>query len=104
MGNEFGSTDLDAEGNWYIDVDRDDAEDVSFTLDGKSAGAEVTPKGDGQSEVAVTAMDDGTTAFPDTGSVGLADSGVSTGLIGLLIALGVASIAGLGLRRARNRA
>jgi len=45
------------------------------------------------------------TEFPDTGSGGLADgSGVSAGLIGLLIALSVAAAAGLGLRRVRNRA
>ena len=48
-------------------------------------------------------MDDGTTEFPDTGSGGLADGGISAGLVGLLIALGVAA-AGLVLRRVRNRA
>lgn len=43
--------------------------------------------------------------FPGTGSGGLADNGgVSAGLIGLLIALGAAAIAGLGLRRVRNHA
>ena len=55
-------------------------------------------------------MDDGDThmgdtEYPGTGSGGLADgSGVSAGLIGLLIALSVAAVAGLGLRRVRNRA
>ena len=50
-------------------------------------------------------MDDGHTEYPGTGSGGLADgSGVSAGLIGLLIALSVAAVAGLGLRRVRNRA
>ena len=44
------------------------------------------------------------TEFPETGSGGLADGGVSAGLIGLLIALAAASIAGLGYRRIRNRA
>ncbi len=48
--------------------------------------------------------EDEETEFPDTGSGGLVDnSGVSAGLIGLLIALGVAAAAGLGLRRVRNR-
>ena len=48
--------------------------------------------------------DDGDSEYPTTGTGGLADgSGVSAGLIGLLIALGVAA-AGLGLRRVRNRA
>ena len=43
--------------------------------------------------------------MPATGSGGLADSsGISAGLIGLLIALGAAAIAGLGYRRVRNRA
>ena len=114
---------------------------VTFTLNGKSADAEVTPAGSGQSAVAVTAMvmeepameegdelagdedgemadldgdepamEDGDghmgdTEYPGTGSGGLADgSGVSAGLIGLLIALSVAAVAGLGLRRVRNRA
>ena len=46
----------------------------------------------------------GDAEYPGTGSGGLADgSGVSAGLIGLLIALSVAAVAGLGLRRVRNR-
>ena len=143
MGAELGSTTVAEDGSWYIDVDRDDADNVSFTLNGKSADAEVTSAGSGQSAVAVTAMameepamedgeegdledgdgdlgdlegdeegdgpamedQDGTTEYPGTGSGGLADgSGVSAGLIGLLIALSVAAVAGLGLRRVRNRA
>ena len=144
MGNELGSTEVAEDGSWYIDVDRDDAQGVSFTLNGKSADADVTPAGSGQSAVAVTAMameepameegeegdelagdedgemadldgeethmEDGDTSmgdteYPGTGSGGLADgSGVSAGLIGLLIALSVAAVAGLGLRRVRNRA
>jgi len=138
MGNELGSTTVADDGTWYIDVDRDAAEGVSFTLNGKSADAEVTPAGSGQSAVSVSAMsmpgpeggeegeegsddlsdgdddipalageDDkmGDTEYPGTGSGGLADgSGVSAGLIGLLIALAVAAAAGLGLRRVRNRA
>ena len=140
MGNELGSTEVAEDGSWYIDVDRDDADNVSFTLNGKSADAEVTSAGSGQSAVAVTAMameepamedgeegdeltgddegagdlegeepamedQEGTTEYPGTGSGGLADgSGVSAGLIGLLIALSVAAVAGLGVRRVRNRA
>ena len=141
MGAELGSTTVAEDGTWYIDVDRDAVEGVSFTLNGKSADAEVTSAGSGQSAVAVTAMameepameegeegdelagdedgemadldgdepamedQDGTTEYPGTGSGGLADgSGVSAGLIGLLIALSVAAVAGLGLRRVRNRA
>ncbi len=141
MGNELGSTEVAEDGTWYVDVDRDDADNVSFTLNGKSADADVTPAGSGQSAVAVTAMvmeepameegdelagdedgemadldgeethmEDGDTSmgdteYPGTGSGGLADgSGVSAGLIGLLIALSIAAAAGLGLRRVRNRA
>ena len=143
MGEELGSTTVAEDGTWYIDVDRDAVEGVTFTLNGKSADAEVTPAGSGQSAVAVTAMameepameegeegdelagDDegagdlegeethmedgdtsmGDTEYPGTGSGGLADgSGVSAGLIGLLIALSVAAVAGLGLRRVSNRA
>ena len=135
MGNELGSTEVAEDGSWYIDVDRDDADNVSFTLNGKSADADVSSAGSGQSAVTVTAMameepamEDGEegdeltdgdgdlvdldgdghmgdTEYPGTGSGGLADgSGVSAGLIGLLIALSVAAVAGLGLRRVRNRA
>ena len=143
MGEELGSATVAEDGTWYIDVDRDAVEGVSFTLNGKSADAEVTSAGSGQSAVAVTAMameepameegeegdlegDEegdladldgeetdmeegdthmGDTEYPGTGSGGLADgSGVSAGLIGLLIALSVAAVAGLGLRRVRNRA
>ena len=141
MGNDLGSTEVAEDGSWYIDVDRDDADNVSFTLNGKSADAEVTSAGSGQSAVAVTAMEEpamedgeegdeltdgdgdlvdldgdepamedsdghmGDTEYPGTGTGGLADgSGVSAGLIGLLIALSVAAVAGLGLRRVRNRA
>ncbi len=141
MGHELGSTTVAEDGSWYIDVDRDDADNVSFTLNGKSADAEVTSAGSGQSAVAVTAMEEpamedgdegdeltdgdgdlvdldgdepamedgdghvGDTEYPGTGSGGLADgSGVSAGLIGLLIALSVAAVAGLGVRRVRNRA
>ena len=148
MGHELGSTEVAEDGSWYIDVDRDDAEGVSFTLNGKSAEADVTSAGSGQSAVVVTAMameedsmdegdsmedgdgsmedldgeegsmededsmmddgdsmDHGDTEYPGTGSGGLVDgSGVSAGLIGLLIALSVAAVAGLGLRRVRSRA
>ena len=49
--------------------------------------------------------EDSMTDFPETGTGGLADnSGISAGLVGLLIALGAAAIAGLGYRRVRNRA
>ena len=117
MGNELDSTTVADDGTWYIDVDRDAVDGVSFTLNGKSADAEVTPAGSGQSAVTAMAMeesddsmddgsmDDGETEYPGTGTGGLADgSGVSAGLIGLLIALSVAAVAGLGLRRVRNRA
>ena len=50
------------------------------------------------------AMLDEDVGMPATGTGGLADGGISAGLIGLLIALGAATIAGLGIRRVRNRA
>ena len=143
MGDEIASTTVDENGSWWIDVDRDAVEGVTFTLNGKSADAEVTSTGADLTAVSVTAMeedsmeegdsmedgdstgdlegeegdsmddgsmeddsmDQGDTEYPGTGSGGLADgSGVSAGLIGLLIALSVAAVAGLGLRRVRNRA
>ncbi|MCY3571398.1 MAG: hypothetical protein OXH19_08695 [Chloroflexi bacterium] len=62
--------------------------------------------GDGMEEPDEQLDEDKTdVGMPSTGSGGLADSsGISAGLIGLLIALGAAAIAGLGLRRVRNRA
>lgn len=145
MGNELGSTTVASDGTWYIDVDRDSVEGVSFTLNGMSADAVVTAAGSGQSAVSVTAMameeddsmmedgddsmmedgddsmmEDGDDSmldedsmmeegedvgYPGTGTGGLADnSGISAGLIGLLIALGAAAVAGIGIRRVRNRA
>ena len=144
MGDEIASTTVDENGSWWIDVDRDAVEGVTFTLNGKSADAEVSQEGADLTEVVVTAMameepameegeegdelagdedgemadldgdepamEDGDghmgdTEYPGTGSGGLADGrGVSAGLIGLLIALSVAAVAGLGLRRVRNRA
>ncbi len=143
------------DGSWYIDVDRDEAENVVFSINGAVAEAEVTSQGGGQDEVTLTAMameddsmmdegddgemseddetmmeDDGEMSdddsmmdedsmdeddhmddsmadngYPATGSGGLAaDGGVSAGLVGLLIALGAAAIAGVGVRRVRNRA
>ena len=143
------------DGSWYIDVDRDEAEDVVFSINGAVADSDVTSTGGGQSAVTLTAMameddsmmdegedgemsDDETmmeedsemsedgemsdedsmmdeddhmddamsdNGYPATGSGGLAtDGGVSAGLVGLLIALGAAAIAGLGVRRVRNRA
>ena len=65
---------------------------------------EDTMEEDVMEEDSLDTEDDGDQGYPDTGSGGLVDnSGVSAGLIGLLIALGVAAAAGLGLRRVRNR-
>ena len=151
----IASATVDENGSWYIDVDRDEAEDVVFSINGAVADSDVTSQGAGQDAVTLTAMameddsmmdegedgemseddetmmeDDGEmsdddsmmdeesmdedghmedsmadTGYPATGSGGLAsDSGVSAGLVGLLIALGAAAIAGIGVRRVRNRA
>ncbi len=150
----IASATVDENGSWFIDVDRDEAEDVVFSINGAVADSEVTSQGAGQDAVTLTAMameddsmmdegddgemseddetmmeDDGEMSdddsmmdedsmddghmedsmadngYPATGSGGLAaDSGVSAGLVGLLIALGAAAIAGVGVRRVRNRA
>ena len=151
----IASATVDENGSWYIDVDRDEAENVVFSINGAVADSEVTSQGAGQDAVTLTAMameddsmmdegedgemseddetmmeDDGEmsdddsmmdedsmdedghmddsmadTGYPATGSGGLAsDRGVSAGLVGLLIALGAAAIAGIGVRRVRNRA
>ena len=150
----IASATVDENGSWFIDVDRDEAEDVVFSINGAVADSEVTSQGAGQDAVTLTAMameddsmmdegddgemseddetmmeDDGEMSdddsmmdedsmddghmddsmadngYPATGSGGLAaDGGVSAGLVGLLIALGAAAIAGIGVRRVRNRA
>ncbi len=150
----IASATVDENGSWFIDVDRDEAEDVVFSINGAVADSEVTSQGAGQDAVTLTAMameddsmmdegedgemseedetmmeedgemsdddsmmdedsmDDGhmndsmaDNGYPATGSGGLAaDGGVSAGLVGLLIALGAAAIAGVGVRRVRNRA
>ena len=152
MGNDLGSATVDESGEWSISASVD-PETVSYTLNGKSANADTTSRGESQTQVSVTAMameepavedgdelagddegmedgdelagddegmedhegeetdmEDGDTSmgdadYPGAGSGGLADgSGVSAGLIGLLVALSIAVVAGLGLRRVRNRA
>ncbi len=153
----LGSATADDSGAWFVDVDRDAAEDVVFSVNGEVASADTASTGAGQTAVSnlVVAMsepddsgdgdgDAGDSAacpdeeedllggdsdastdcpdetddsgdadsgdegddngFPSTGSGGLADGGVSAGLIGLMIALGAVALAGLGVRRARNRA
>ena len=185
-GAELGSATVAADGSWYIDVDDEDVDGVTFSVNGAHADAEVTNAGASQSAVVLTVVvmedesmpvDDTTeedvteedvmeedtmeedtmeedvmeedvmeedvmeedameedameedameedvddsldtegdstmddpdqlaTDYSTTGTGGLADNGgVSAGLIGLLIALGVAAAAGLGLRRVRNR-
>ena len=149
MGNDLGSATVAENGEWSISASVD-PDTVSYTLNGKSADADTTSRGESQTQVSVTAMameepamedgdelagddedmedladdethmedgdsdethmEDGDSTmedadYPGAGSGGLADnSGVSAGLIGLLIALSVAAVAGLGLRRVRNRA
>ena len=152
-GMELGMATV-ANGVWYIDVDRDEADGATFTLNGDATTAELSSETSDSAKVALTvvmeeddsmmdegddgemsedetmmeedsemsedddsmmdedSMDDGhmddampDNGYPATGSGGLAtDSGVSAGLVGLLIALGAAAIAGIGVRRVRNRA
>ncbi len=141
-----GTATVAEDGSWYIDVDRDMADEIEFTVNGEHAEADITPTGAGQSSVTLTVammdegdedsmmgedgdemmedddsmldeeddsmmedddkMDDEDVGYPAGGSGGLAGStsGISAGLIGLLIALGAATIAALGLRRVRSRA
>ena len=128
-----GSTTVADDGSWYIDVPSDEADDVHFSVNGEMADAMITPQGANQSSVVLTVammeddsmeddsmMEDGdsmmeddsmeddemlATGPPSTGTGGLADNGgISAGLIGLLIALGAAAVAGIGVRRVRNRA
>ena len=55
------STTVADDGSWYIDVDRDMADEIEFTVNGAHAEADITPRGDGQSEVTLTVamMDEG---------------------------------------------
>ena len=132
-GTELGMATVAEDGSWYIDVPAGQSEGVMFTLNGAKAEAEVTEAGSSQAMVTLTVAmsddhgedsmmgdedsmmdghgddsmmdghDNGMHGYPNSGSGGLADGGVSSALIGLLAALGAVSIAGLGLRRARNR-
>lgn len=138
--HEIGSTTVAENGSWFIDVDRDNAEGVSFSINGVVAEAEITSTGSGQSIVTLTipvpvveevdeddsmmdeaeTEDDGDSmseddedsmmedepepiGFPATGNGGLANNGAAAGIIGLLIAVVTAALAGIGLRRARQR-
>ena len=162
-GMELGDATV-ANGVWYIDVDRDEADGATFTLNGEATTVELSSETSDSAKVALTvvmeeddsmmdegddgemseddetmmeedgemsedgdsmmdedSMEDGQmddsmeddhmdesmsdNGYPATGSGGLAsDSGVSAGLVGLLIALGAAAIAGIGVRRVRSRA
>ncbi len=53
-GEELGTTTVDSDGNWYIDVAREMAEGAMFTLNGESAKATISEKGSGQAEVMLT--------------------------------------------------
>ena len=182
-GTLLGEATVASDGSWYVDIDRDSANGMTFSVNGEAATAETDDTGAGQTEVSNLQvipppptpepdpcpddslegddsmmsedsmeedsmmsddddsmmsddgdamldcpeegdedgdmMDDGDdsmmsdddeamlddeTGYPSTGSGGLADGGLSAGLIGLLIALGAATIAGIGYRRVRNRA
>ncbi len=138
----LGRGTVNAAGEWYVDVDRDDAADVVFSINGEVAEGEAMSTGGGQTSVSNLAvaeamldegmegdddmmedddsmmeddsmmdeedsmMDEGDTGYPATGTGGLAgaDSGVSAGLIGLLIAIAAVAATGLGYRKLRNRA
>ena len=161
-GMELGMATV-ANGVWYIDVDRDEADGATFTLNGEATTVELSSETSDSAKVALTvvmeeddsmmdegddgemseddetmmeedgemsedgdsmmdedSMEDGhmddsmeddhmdesmsDNGYPATGSGGLATGGVSAGLVGLLIALGAAAIAGIGVRRVRNRA
>ena len=52
----IASATVDENGSWYIDVDRDEAEDVVFSINGAVADSEVTSQGAGQDAVTLTAM------------------------------------------------
>ena len=81
------------------------SEDGDAMLDCPEPGDDMMDDGDDSMMGDDDAMLDEDTAYPATGTGGLADSGgVSAGLIGLLIALAIATVGGLGYRRIRNRA
>ena len=152
-GMELGTATV-ADGVWFIDVDRDEADGATFTLNGEATTVALSSETSDSAKVALTVVmeeddsmmdegddgemseddetmmeedgemsDDGDSmmdedsmedghmddsmsdnGYPATGSGGLATDGVSAGLVGLLIALGAAAIAGIGVRRVRSRA
>ncbi len=54
LGHEAGSTTVASDGSWYIDVDRDRAENASFTINGEQAQPDITRTGAGQSMITLT--------------------------------------------------
>ncbi|MDE2639730.1 MAG: hypothetical protein OXI03_04010 [Chloroflexota bacterium] len=81
--------------------------DESYPEDGVAPCGTVGLGGGVNDRIATASLSIGAAAIamPNTGSGGLADAGgPSAGLVGLAIALGAAAVAGLGLRRVRNRA
>ncbi len=144
-GRSLGSATADENGAWHLDVDRDNVENTTFTLNGEPAEASISSTGAGQAVVMLTVieidddptmeeddsmmeddsmveddmLDDETLdeevesldeesldeepplTFPNAGSGGLNDAGVSpAAIIGALAAvLLAAALGGLALRR-----
>ena len=134
FGRSLGSVEAGEDGAWHLDVDRDNMEDVTFTLNGEPTKAAIRSTGAGQAEVTLTvvvdeenptteddsvidedeALEAGETVdeddtlddeleltFPNSGTGGLSDAGVSTAaLLGALVAtLFAAALGGLAIRR-----
>ena len=134
FGRSLGSVEADAGGAWYMDVDRDNMEGVTFTLNGEPTEATIRSTGGGQAEVTLivivveedptteddSSMDEGEAhdehemagegetpdeepelTFPNSGTGGLGDAGVSSpALLGALAAMLFAvALGGLATRR-----
>lgn len=134
FGRNLGSVEAGVDGAWHLDVDRDNMEDVTFTLNGEPTEAAIRSTGAGQAEVMLTVivveehptteddsvMDEGEAleagemvdevdtlgdelelTFPNSGTGGLSDAGVSTAaLLGALAAtLFAVALGGLAVRR-----
>ena len=56
FGRSLGSAEAGEDGAWHLDVDRDNMENVTFTLNGEPTEAAIRSTGAGQAEVTLTVV------------------------------------------------
>lgn len=79
FGRNLGSVEAGADGAWHLDVDRDNMEDVTFTLNGEPTEAAIKSTGAGQAEVTMTVIVDEENPTTEDGSVMDEDEALEAG-------------------------